>query len=701
MKLMKNEKGSSLITVLLVALIFMTIGLAIISASINGALRTEIRETDIDVTYQASNIMEEIIADLKLAMKKKDPRNPGQDLPEKYHLSLLKNGGTVDPSFDWTLEDLREEIIIPKYLSLPSVESLEITDISEKEPYLINKHFHFTRVWEIKVTVKDTHQAAVKRTMKRNVILSPTPSFLQYAVGSLGEGENKGLEINGSPNILGNVFANDLKISENAKFYTTENELKEIPTPYPSIFGDIYSQGKNLKASLSENDFYKQKMPLFKNHSQFVDVNFEATFNQRADELLQKVTDSNVGYSNNFKHDFDNYVNNLIPNNRSGTSIFFPRDDKETSIELSSLSSDEEIVLESKNNETIRLTNTNNTIRTKPLKIRGDVDLSNISKLELPDLMVQGDLTITNYGDLQLPNLMVQGNLTIMNDGDLQLPDLMVQGNLTIMNDGDLQQFGNLFVTGNVTIDNVAGYNAIGMLENQTQTVISGNLTIVNEADFQINGDVFVNENTKLVTRDSSFTIRGYVMANGDFFVLGNDDSNKNEDDNFIFDSVIYAMGQSFISSANIFGADNNDKQLVLLSNGGLTITRINEFRNFSTLSEPADFNGEVTDSAIKPLQAFFYTHQNAELYGVGSLFYIDGGLFAREHLVINAIRGGQAKNEEDLKQMTIDGNQPTFQSGKYSRFNVKYDKKVLLRRIDDLPLVDELQVIPDAIELQ
>jgi hypothetical protein len=31
----------------------------------------------------------------------------------------------------------------------------------------------------------------------------------------------------------------------------------------------------------------------------------------------------------------------------------------------------------------------------------------------------------------------------------------------------------------------------------------------------------------------------------------------------------------------------------------------------------------------------------------------------------------------------------------------VKYDKKVLLRRIDDLPLVDELQVIPDAIELQ
>jgi hypothetical protein len=656
---MKNEKGSSLITVLLVALIFMTIGLAIISASINGALRTEIRETDIDITYQASNIMEEIVVDLKLAMKKKDPLNPEQDLPASYHLPLSKNGGIVDVNFDQIFTELLNEKIIPKYRSLPSVESLEIRDISTEKPYYINKQSHFTRVLEIKVTVTDAHQATVKRTMKRNVILSPTPSFLQYAVGSLGEGENKGLEMNGSPNILGNVFSNDLKISQNAKFYTTDNVLMEIPTPFPSIFGDIYSEGKDLRTSLRKDYFYKQKMPLFKNHSNFIDVNFSATFNQRADELLQKIT-SNIGYSNNFNNDFADYVNDLIANS-SGTTIFFPRDDNETSIELSSLSSDEEIVLQSNNNETIHLTNTNNTIRSKPLKISGDVNLSNISTLELPDLIVNGDLTITNYGDLQI---------------------------------------GNLFVTGNVTIANFAGDNAEGML--QYNTVVGGNLEIVNDTDFQINGNVFINGNTKLVTRDSSFTIRGYVMGNGDFYVLGNDDLNKNEDDNFIFDSVIYVMEQSFISSANIFGADNNDKQLVLLSNGDLTITRINEFKNFSSMSEPANFNGEVTDTAIKPLQAFFYTHSNAELYGVGSLFYIDGGLFAREHLVINAIRGEIANNsEESLKNMANGSTQPTLQTNKLSRFNVKYDKKVLLRRIDDLPLVDELQVIPDAIELQ
>jgi hypothetical protein len=656
MKLMKNEKGSSLITVLLVALIFMTIGLAIISSSIGGALRTEIRESDIDVTYQTSNIMEEIIADLKLAMKKKDPLNPEKDLPAIYHLPLSKNGETVDVNFDPTLTKLLNEKIIPKYISLPSVESLEITDISTEKPYYINKQSHFTRVLEIKVTVKDTHQPTVKRTMKRNVILSPTPSFLQYAVGSLGEGENKGLEMNGSPNILGNVFSNDLKISQNAKFYTTNDVLMEIPTPFPSIFGDIYSQGKNLKASLSESNFYKQKMPLFKNHSNFIDVNFNETFNQRADELLQNITEASMSYSNgNFRTEFENYVHHLIEN--GGTLHPLPEDNN--SIDLSELASDEETVLQS--NETIKLTNTTETIRTNPLKISGDVNLSNISRLELPDLIVHGDLTITNYGDLQI---------------------------------------GNLFVTGNVTIANFAGDDTEGML--QYNTVVGGNLEIVNDTDFQINGNVFINGNTKLMTRDSSFTIRGYVMGNGDFYVLGNDDLNKNEDDNFIFDSVIYVMGQSFISNANIFGADNNDKQLVLLSNGDLTITRINEFRNFSSMTEPADFNGEVTDTAIKPLQAFFYTHQNAELYGVGSLFYIDGGLFAREHLVINAIRGEIANHsEQSLINMANDLTQPALQTNQLSRFNVKYDKKVLLRRIDDLPLVDELQVIPDAIELQ
>ncbi|MBB5324583.1 hypothetical protein HNQ34_001680 [Anoxybacillus tepidamans] len=651
---MKNEKGVSLITVLLITLIFMTIGLAIISASINGTLRTEIRETDIDVTYQANNIMEEIVADLKLAMQKKDPLNPNQPLPASYYLPLSKTGGTVDANFDPTLTRLLNEKIIPKYSTY--VESLQIKDISTEKPYYINKQLHFTRVLEIKVTVKDAHQATIKRTMKRNVILSPTPSFLQYAVGSQQE-----LEINGSPNILGNVFANDLKISQNAKFYTTNNVLMEIPTPFPSIFGDVYSEGKDVQTSLSENNFYKQKMPLFKNDSHFIDVNFNETFNKQADKLLYNITGENIRYSNgNFIASFENYANNLIANS-SGISIFFPRDDEETSIELSSLASDEEIVLQSNNNETILLTNTDNTMRTKPLKIRGDVSLSNISRLELPDLIVQGDLTITNYGDLQI---------------------------------------GNLFVTGNVTISNFIRNNAKGML--QYNTVVGGNLEVVSDTDFQINGNVFINGNTKLVTRDSSFTIRGYVMGNGDFYVLGNDDLNKNEDDNFIFDSVVYVMGQSFISSANILGADNNDKQLVLLSNGNLTITRINEFRNFSTMNEPANFNGEVTDTAIKPLHAFFYTHQNAELYGVGSLFYIDGGLFAREHLVINAIRGEITNHsEQSLMNMANDSTQPTLQTNKLSRFNVKYDKKVLLRRIDDLPLVDELQVIPDAIELQ
>jgi hypothetical protein len=670
--MIKTEKGSSLITVLLVTLIFMTLGLAILSAAIGGSLRTEIRKTDVDATYQAEKLMEEMIADLKIALK--DP-NPDP----MYKIDLTKVNGRVNASFAVNLDNVINKLK-QAYETNPIVKSLHIKDISQYPEYNIDKQTQFTRVLEIRLTVQDPDKK-IERTFKRNVILSPTPSFLQYAIGSAGEGSNAGLEINGSPNILGNVFANDLKISQNAKFCPTNkfctpnDEWLEIPTPYPSIFGDVYSQGKDLQPVLTADHFYKQKVPALKNHSDFIDVNFTKTFHTQADELLQK-TDGTLRYSDgNFTTYFNSYITDFVSTSQP-TLLPFSDDDADT-VDLKDLPVTPMTVLKGKNHgQSIKLSNTSNLELSQPLKIDGDAILSNTRSLIIPSLIVNGDITITNYGDLEI---------------------------------------GNLYATGDVTIANFIGDHFSSMKKGfvKNSMIIGGNLEIINYTDFQIGDDddsftasqstgkVFVYGNTKFVTNDQPFTVRGNIIINGNLSISGNDDLNKNEDDDFIFDSVIYVKGQSFISNVNIFGADNNDKQLVLLSGKDLTITRINEFKNFSDMNEPDDFKGEVTDNVIKPLKAFFYTDERAELYGVGSLFYIEGGLFARNHLEINAIRGGQAENEDDLKQMAVDGNQPNLQTGKYSRFNVKYDKKVLLRRIDALPVVDYLQVIPDEIVME
>ncbi|RAK21372.1 hypothetical protein B0I26_103334 [Anoxybacillus vitaminiphilus] len=678
--MIKTEKGSSLITVLLVALIFMTLGLAILSATIGGSLRTEIRKTDVDVIYQARKLMEEMIADLKIALKDPDPM---------YKIDLTKVNGRVNASFDVNLHNVIDKLE-QAYKTNPIVKSLRIEVISSDihyPEYNIDKETQFTRVLEIRLTVQDPDKK-IERTFKRNVILSPTPSFLQYAIGSAGEGSNAGLEINGSPNILGNVFANDLKISQNAKFCPTNkfctpnDEWLEIPTPYPSIFGDVYSQGRDLQPVLTADHFYNQKVPTLKNHSDFIDVNFPKTFHTQADELLQKI-DGTLQYSDeNFTTYFNSYITDFFSTSQPTLLPLSDDDDDADTVDLKDLPVTPMTVLKWKNpGQSMKLSNTSNLELSKPLKIDGDAILSNTRSLTIPSLIVNGDITITNYGDLEI---------------------------------------GNLYATGDVTIANFRGNHSSSVKKGfvKNSMIIGGNLEIINYTDFQIGeenssndsftasqstGNVFVYGNTKFVTNNRPFTVRGNIITNGDLFILGNDDLNKNEDDDFIFDSVIYVNGQSFISNVNIFGADNNDKQLVLLSGEDLTITRINEFKNFPNMNEPDDFKGEVTDNTntIKPLKAFFYTHENAKLYGVGSLFYIEGGLFARNHLEINAIRGGQAGNEEDLKRMAGDGNQPNLQTGKYSRFNVKYDKKVLLKRIDALPVVDYLQVIPDEIVME
>ncbi|MCG3056756.1 hypothetical protein KZ287_31825, partial [Escherichia coli] len=81
-------------------------------------------------------------------------------------------------------------------------------------------------------------------TYTKRVIISPTPSFLQYALGSA-----ESLILNGSPTITGNVFANELVIHKEANYTPTNGSgQQQVDTPFPQITGSLYSQNKNLFA---------------------------------------------------------------------------------------------------------------------------------------------------------------------------------------------------------------------------------------------------------------------------------------------------------------------------------------------------------------------------------------------------------------------------------------------------------------------
>ncbi|MFP3339560.1 hypothetical protein R0J91_16400, partial [Micrococcus sp. SIMBA_131] len=88
----------------------------------------------------------------------------------------------------------------------------------------------------------------------------------------------------------------------------------------------------------------------------------------------------------------------------------------------------------------------------------------------------------------------------------------------------------------------------------------------------------------------------------------------------------------------------------------------------------------------------FLYTDSDATLYGVGSLFYVNGGVFSKGNLTINAVRG----KVDDMDRIETD--LFSNQEEKLSRFIVHYNRDVLLSKLEALPRVESLSLISDEI---
>ncbi|KHL94021.1 hypothetical protein QW71_20320 [Paenibacillus sp. IHB B 3415] len=152
------------------------------------------------------------------------------------------------------------------------------------------------------------------------------------------------------------------------------------------------------------------------------------------------------------------------------------------------------------------------------------------------------------------------------------------------------------------------------------------------------------------------------------------------------FDSTIFALQQSpltgsdkeyttIVEDASIQGM--NDKELVLISQGPILINRLAAFTNAAS---------------AKPLEAFFYTDSDALLYGVGSVFSLSGGFFAKGDLTINAVRGS-ATDE--------DGNFLVIQNDSQIRFNASYNNKVFADQKAGLPRVQSINISVEELKLK
>lgn len=669
-----NERGSSLVVVLMVTLIFSVLGLAVLGATVNHSKRTAIRESEIEMTSSEKVLMSEVLAKLQ------------EDIDSSTEIqNWLKTEEIPPTNYDFTLNEIIKETECYFNDNL----GFSCDRSNEKRPVVINElgsntnaqyedfidlnngtlnHFmenNYIRIFEIKINDTGDHSNnPIQRTVTQNVILSPTPSFLNYAVGTY---ENA-LIINGSPDIIGNVYAPTLELNSKAEFYV-DKEINPEPQqtgPFygPSIFGTLYTTKviNNIKNEIpnappfyagdfQEKDDGIKGIPVIKpTGKNFVDMNFNNTFSLKlSDAGLKNLIDLDSGTINHSavssiintcKSDsfFEAlyYTDGMVENNRSETGNI----DELIGYLMEIAEADNEI----RNGDGPRYQN--------PKFTCGTVSGQKLFLLE--------ESVLETYKD---------------NDENIFKTD--------IDNENTTLLFTNIDKEGNDVV-----------FKNSHTFTINKNLDLKNYENDK-KGWLVVNGNLEIVGGpiDDPVEIKANILVNGNLYIKYDD---MDENNKYLkFDSTIYVTGESIVDNVNIEGSkdeetdpDNLKKQLVLISNEELKIVRINEFED---VKEPEDNKLVNLINSPPNLKAFFYTDKKATLYGVGSYFQIEGGVFARQQLVINAIRYNFTNPIIDEAKIA-DYHQ---QSDIKSRFYVEYDNRVITDQLSSLPRVDRLQVIP------
>lgn len=205
-----------------------------------------------------------------------------------------------------------------------------------------------------------------------------------------------------------------------------------------------------------------------------------------------------------------------------------------------------------------------------------------------------------------------------------------------------------------------------------------GNLIIPENQWLVVNGDLIIYP----TPGDESLEISGNLLVTGDVEIHGT----------VKFDSTIISLGNVLVNNAKIEKIQENDT-LVLITQGNLVISRIKEF-----------------EDTANELNAFFYTDSSATLYGIGSNYKINGGVFAKGDLILNAINAlPNTITNKDILNPTTNPNPTSYANYDYSRLFIKQNRKIITdqstyyqtKSYSGLPRTDKLSIIIDRQKIQ
>lgn len=729
---MKSERGSTLIIVLISITILLALGLSILSASIGGAKRTALREVEINQTIDIQYALNTYIAAI--------------------HEKIIDINLSTVPvtTFDDYLSVLYQDVLIndPVLRTLKSDYNFFIpVDMTGST---IDRNKHYTRVFKVAVTPV-TGTNSVERTITQQFILSPTPSFLDFALGA----EGGDLILNGSPDIIGNVYADKIKISNEARFKVNTIEYVTGKYANPYIFGTIYGD-EFIKLDKDNNEIKKVKYPDIldnendpdgskhffygevynpENHYKpeikpadgykFVDMNFKGTFKQKLlnmDRIKDQVgtPDQMETYSKKIIQNICWNVTNEIHNTDDDTAIFNTKISNDTYIELLS----KQGKLESGDLGILKMDfNTLSSLIDNPAKSDDEYDLKMDQIVEKMDSLnmafnnKQAELVtvLETVENNPLIPCDTSNNIFLL-ENDFYNGIVKSGGNTkwwkTNSDEPKIVIFTDIVTDGGQIASNGSpsayanGDGGIKADGNPPTLVLNEGIDLGGKGGWLIVfGDLVINAEK---SGGNDNIINGNILVTGDLTIQGKEGA-ANE---VKFDSTIYVYGcegieqgsddsncgkpgsETKVYNTTISGIGPND-QLVLIANNPFSLSRIDEFRKI--INPETDLKKRIEKAPS--IKAFFYTDKSAILYGVGSLFDIKGGVFAKEQLTINAIREHSLDPYDAISglpeyDITTFYSSTPLNEGRNSRFFVNFDYTVILNQLDALPLVDQLQMI-------
>jgi hypothetical protein len=298
--------------------------------------------------------------------------------------------------------DMQLNTLIPDLQQRYGVDIKDVTD-----DYKINRATLFTRVYLIS-------KPYGSKTVERRVILTNTPSFLKYAIGS-----TKDVILNGGAYIDGNIYAGRNAYVTNVANYIDNSKKYMEQTSFPTtsktsvlfVNGSYYScdHENGARACYNITDNYFQRMmanysndvrfqsqtpSIQKEHEEFIDVDFEWTVK---DKLLNA-----VGIET-FSQEYGKHINKSIDQLFNDLQDRFAVFDSVSSLRENIDSTNQSIILQSEDSSPFLLNHGELDLQRKWLIVNGDLFLGNSVNTPTKvrgNIIVLGDLIIS--GDIQL-----------------------------------------------------------------------------------------------------------------------------------------------------------------------------------------------------------------------------------------------------------------------------------------------------------